>query len=74
MKSVVALRRLKPVTYGVMHLVVAMGVAFAITGEWAAALAIGLIEPIVQTFFYGVHEKVWDVYTTPAAEASSSAA
>ena len=49
----------KTFTYMVMHLVVAMAVAYALTGSWAAALAIGLIEPAVQTLAYTVHEKGW---------------
>ena len=51
---------LKPLSYGVMHLAVAMAVAFALTGSWAVALGIGLIEPLVQTVFYALHERVWD--------------
>lgn len=50
---------LKTATYGVMHLVVAMTVAFLLTRDWRAALAIGLIEPLVQTVAYTVHEHLW---------------
>ena len=50
---------LKTVTYGLMHLTVASTVAFALTRNWHAALAIGLIEPFVQTIAYTVHEKLW---------------
>lgn len=50
---------LKTFTYALMHLLVAMGVAFALTGSWAAALAIGLIEPTVQTVAYTLHERAW---------------
>ncbi|MFN3229864.1 MAG: DUF2061 domain-containing protein [Asticcacaulis sp.] len=50
---------LKTGTYAVMHLCVAVTVTYAITGNWKAALAIGLIEPFVQTFAYMGHEKVW---------------
>ena len=50
---------LKTLTYALMHLLVAMGVAFALTGSWAAALAIGLIEPAVQTVAYTIHERAW---------------
>ena len=49
----------KTVTYGVMHLAVAIGVAYALTRDWRVALAIGIIEPIVQTGAYAVHERVW---------------
>lgn len=47
-------------SYGVMHLVVAVSVAFALTGDWVIALSIGLIEPLVQTLFYALHERVWE--------------
>ena len=50
---------MKTLSYAMMHLVVAMSVAFALTGSWAAALAIGLIEPAVQTIAYTIHERVW---------------
>ncbi len=50
---------LKTITYGLMHLIVAVAVAFALTRNWHAALAIGLIEPFVQTIAYTVHEKLW---------------
>lgn len=50
---------LKTLSYAAMHLVVAMGVAFALTGSWKAALAIGLIEPAVQTIAYAAHERAW---------------
>jgi uncharacterized membrane protein len=50
---------LKTVTYGLMHFVVAVTVAFALTGDWRIALAIGVIEPLVQTAFFTVHDAVW---------------
>jgi uncharacterized membrane protein len=36
-----------------------MTVAFALTRNWHAALAIGLIEPLVQTVAYSMHERAW---------------
>ena len=50
----------KTATYGVMHFVVAGGVAYAITQDWRAALAISAIEPAVQTVSYALHERVWE--------------
>ena len=50
---------LKPVTYSIMHLCVAVSVAFALTGDWRVALGVGVIEPIVQTVAYVLHEKAW---------------
>ena len=50
---------LKIASYGVMHLVVAMLVAFAITRDWRMALAIGVVEPFFQTIAYSFHDRIW---------------
>lgn len=50
---------LKTLTYSAMHFCVAISVAFALTGSWQAALAIGMIEPLVQTAAYALHERAW---------------
>lgn len=50
---------LKIASYGVMHLIVAMLVAFAITRDWRMALAIGVVEPFFQTIAYSFHDRVW---------------
>jgi len=50
---------MKTATYSVMHFTVAIAVAFALTGSWKMALAIGLIEPFVQTFAFALHERLW---------------
>lgn len=49
----------KTLSYSVMHLTVAITVAHALTQDWRAALAIGMIEPIFQTMAFAIHEKVW---------------
>lgn len=49
----------KTATYSVMHMIVAVGVAFALTGSWIIALGIGLVEPMVQTAAYHLHERAW---------------
>lgn len=51
---------IKTMTYSLMHLTVAVAVAFALTRNWHAALAIGLIEPAVQTIAYTFHERLWE--------------
>ena len=51
---------LKTLTYSLMHLTVAIAVAYALTGNWTIALSIGLIEPFFQTIAYSVHERLWD--------------
>ncbi|MBN9479924.1 MAG: DUF2061 domain-containing protein [Bordetella sp.] len=50
---------LKIASYGAMHLVVAILVAFALTRDWRLALAVGVVEPIFQTLAYSVHDRVW---------------
>ena len=50
---------LKSTTYCLMHLTVAIAVAYALTRDWRVALAVGLIEPLVQTVFFTVHDRLW---------------
>ena len=50
---------LKTVTYGLMHFSVAVTVAFALTHDWRIALTIGTIEPLVQTVFFTLHDRIW---------------
>ena len=50
---------LKTATYGVMHFIVAVAVTFALTRNWHAALAVGLIEPLIQTVFFALHDRAW---------------
>lgn len=50
----------KTLSYSVMHMTVAITVAYVLTKDWRAALAIGLIEPVFQTIAFAVHEKVWE--------------
>ncbi|WP_411817527.1 DUF2061 domain-containing protein [Hyphococcus sp. DH-69] len=46
-------------SYGVMHFCVAVIVAFAVTRSWVAALGVGLVEPVIQTVAYTLHERAW---------------
>lgn len=50
---------MKTLTYGVMHFTVAVAVALALTHNWKVALTIGLVEPLVQTVFFAVHDRIW---------------
>ena len=54
-----SLRMFKPATYSVMHLIVAVAVAYALTRDWRIALGVGIVEPLVQTVAYTLHEHVW---------------
>ena len=49
----------KTVSYGTVHICVATGIAYLLTGNFAAALGIGLLEPVVQSGVYAVHEHIW---------------
>jgi uncharacterized membrane protein len=49
----------KTATYSLMHLTVAIAVAYALTRDWRIALAVGMIEPIFQTAAFAVHERLW---------------
>ena len=50
---------LKSATYCLMHLTVAVAVAYALTRDWRLAMAVGLIEPLVQTVFFTIHDRLW---------------
>ena len=50
---------LKIASYGAMHLIVAILVAFALTRDWRLALAVGVVEPIFQTIAFALHERAW---------------
>ena len=50
---------MKTASYSLMHLTVAITVAYAITQDWRAALAVGLIEPAVQTIAFLLHDRAW---------------
>lgn len=64
----------KSVTYGAMHFVVAVTVAFALTRDWKVSLAIGLIEPLVQTVFFTAHDRIWTrIEARKAARAAAMA-
>lgn len=49
----------KTVSYYFMHVIVAIAVAYVVTGDWAAALALSLLEPSVQAVAFFIHEKSW---------------
>ena len=62
----------KTLTYGLMHLVVAIAVAYALTRDWRAALAIGVTEPVVQTFAFAAHERLWARFGRRPASAAET--
>jgi uncharacterized membrane protein len=50
---------IKTLSYGVMHMSISILVAYALSRDWRIALAIGLIEPCVQTVAFFFHERAW---------------
>ncbi len=50
----------KTATYCLMHFTVAIIVAYALTSDWRIALSVGIIEPLVQTVFFNMHERGWN--------------
>jgi len=65
---------LKTVTYGLMHFTVAVLVAFALTRDWRIALAIGTVEPLVQTVFFTLHDRIWTRIDANKARRAAEAA
>ncbi|MBI1362966.1 MAG: DUF2061 domain-containing protein [Proteobacteria bacterium] len=51
---------LKTISYGSLHVCVATTVAYTLTGNFALSLGIGLLEPLVQTLVFPLHEWVWE--------------
>ena len=65
---------IKTLTYGAMHFVVAVTVAFAITQDWRAALTIGIAEPLVQMVFFAIHDRIWAAREARRARAAPQVA
>ncbi len=55
----------KTLSYYLMHITVAMAVAYSITGNLWMALTLSLLEPTVQAFAFFIHENVWNRGTQP---------
>ena len=52
----------KTLSYYIMHISVAMIVAYMITGNLIMAATLSLIEPTVQAFAFFFHERVWNYF------------
>ena len=51
---------IKTSTYGLLHIIVAMLVAYVLTGNIKIVIGFGLIEPVIQMIVFSVHEYVWE--------------
>lgn len=64
---------MKTGSYAVMHFMVAIAVAYALTQDWRAALAIGIVEPFVQTFAFYFHDKAWSKHSAKRSVSAAEA-
>ena len=55
----------KSAAFGVMHLGIAFGVSYALTGSVAIAGAITLVEPIVNTVAHYFFDRWWERRVRP---------
>ncbi|MFW1746892.1 DUF2061 domain-containing protein [Acinetobacter guillouiae] len=60
----------KTLSYYIMHITVAMLVAYAVTGNFWMAVTLSLLEPTVQAFAFFFHEKAWNKRDQKAAEST----
>ncbi|GAB2742021.1 hypothetical protein GCM10027019_22010 [Melaminivora jejuensis] len=51
---------MKTASYYVIHICVAAGVAYLVTGNLLASLTLSLLEPTVQAVAFFFHEKTWE--------------
>jgi uncharacterized membrane protein len=64
----------KTLSYYIMHITVAMLVAYVITGNLWMAITLSLIEPTVQAIAFFFHEKVWNAQDRKKSLNASDAA
>lgn len=50
----------KTLSYSAMHITIAVGLAYVLTRDWKIALGIGILEPVVQTLAFPLHEWLWE--------------
>ena len=65
----------KTASYYVMHITVAMAVAYLVTGDAITAITLSLLEPTVQAVAFFFHEKAWArKQNAPVAQAAPAVA
>lgn len=50
----------KTLTFAILHMIVAFGVVYLLTGSAAIGGAVALIEPLCNTVAYFFHERFWE--------------
>jgi uncharacterized membrane protein len=63
----------KTASYYLTHISVASLVAYAVTGDVMAAIALSLLEPSVQAVVYFFHERAWQRVAQRRAHEAASA-
>lgn len=51
----------KAITYRITGTITTALIVLAVTGEFAIAMAVGLVEPLAKIVIYYVHERVWEL-------------
>lgn len=64
----------KSAAFGVMHLGIAFGVSYALSGSVAVAGAITLVEPVCNTVAHYFFDRWWDRRRSGAADAGRALA
>lgn len=62
----------KTFSYYIMHITVAMIVAYIVTGNLLIAATLSLLEPTVQAFAFFIHERIWERKTLDPKEDAST--
>jgi uncharacterized membrane protein len=62
----------KTASYYLTHMAVAIGVGYAVTGDWLMAMTFSLVEPAVQAVAYFFHERAWNRHVQRQGVASPS--
>lgn len=57
----------KTASFAVVHMTVAFGVGYALSGSMMVGSAIALVEPAVNTVANFFHEKLWERIRAPRA-------
>lgn len=57
----------KTLSFGAIHVGVAFSVGYVMTGSLAVGGALALVEPLVNTLAYHIHEKLWARKRPPRA-------
>jgi len=57
----------KTASYYLVHITVAAGVAYGVTGDLLMAFTLSLLEPTVQAVAFFCHEKAWERWSQPAS-------